>query len=99
MKRKLMNVGLGRPLEWYPWMEKHKLYIVSFASLLFSTVVALAALKEARLDTYLSLFTVSYFVTSAVFRPRRRVPDVVGFALFIAFSLIVAFKVAEILLW
>jgi len=80
-------------------MDKHKVYVVGLASLLFSTVVALAALKEARLDVYMSLFTVSYFVTSVVFRPRRRGPDVVGVVLFIAFSLIVAFKVADILLW
>jgi len=80
-------------------MDKHKVYVVSFASLLFLTVVGLAALKEARLDVYVSLFAVGYFVTLAVFRPRRRGPDVVGVALFIAFSLIVAFKVAEILLW
>jgi len=80
-------------------LDKHKLYIVSLASLLFLTVVAFAALKEARLDVYVSLFTVSYFVALAVFHPRRRGPDVVSFALFIAFSLIVAFKVADILLW
>lgn len=80
-------------------MDKHKAYVVGLASLLLSTVVGLAALKEARLDVYVSLFTVSYFATLAVFRPRRRGPDVVGVALFIAFSLIVASKVAEILLW
>jgi len=79
-------------------MDKHKVYLVSLASLLFLIVVGLATLKETRLDVYVSLFTVSYFVTLAVFRPRRRVSDVVGATLFIAFSLIVAFKVAEILL-
>lgn len=80
-------------------MDKHKAYVVGLASLLFSTIGGLAALKEARLDLYMSLFTVSYFVTSAVFRPRRRGPDVVGVILFITFSLIMAFKVADILLW
>jgi len=80
-------------------MDKHKVYIVSLASLLFSTVVVLAAFKEARLDLYVSLFTVSYFVSLAIFRPKRRAPDMVGVALFVVFSFIVAFKVAKILFW
>lgn len=79
-------------------MDKHKLYIVSLASLLLLTVVILAALNEARLDVYVSLFTLCYFATSAIFRPRRRLPDVVGFALLVAFIIIVALRVAEILL-
>lgn len=79
-------------------MDKRKHYIVSLASLSFLTVVALAALREPRLELYVSLFTVGYFVISAVFRPRRRWVDMVGIILFIVFSLIVAFMVAEILL-
>ena len=78
-------------------MDKHKHYIVTLASLLFSTVTALAALREPRLELYVSLFTVGYFVVSAVFRPRRRWVDMVGIILFIAFSLIVAFRVVVIL--
>ena len=66
--------------------------------MLLTTVVALSALKEVRLDVYLSLFTVDYLVASAIFRPRRHILDVVGISLFSIFCIIVAEKVAEILL-
>lgn len=79
-------------------MDKHKHYIVSLASLFFLTVVVLSALREPRLELYVSLFTVGYFAISAVFRPRRRWLDMMGIILFTVFCLIVAFKVAEILL-
>jgi hypothetical protein len=61
------------------------------------TSIWLAALGEARLEVYVSLFTVAYFACSALFRPRRRIPDVVGATLFLVFCIIVAMKVWEIL--
>jgi hypothetical protein len=62
-----------------------------------ATVVSLAALGEAMLEVYLSLFAVEYFACSALFRPRRRTIDVVGTTLFLVFCYIVALKVWEIL--
>jgi hypothetical protein len=79
-------------------MEKHRFHIFTLAFMLFATVVALSAFKETRLDLYLSLFAMEYFVASAVFRPRRRFIDIVGVALFLVFCVIVAEKVAIILL-
>lgn len=93
-------------------MEKQNLYLLALAVLLLATVVSLAALNEVRLDVYVSVFTVAYFATSTVFNPRRsrigiamrerlvalRTPDVLGVVLFIIFALIVALRVAEILL-
>jgi len=61
------------------------------------TVVWLAALGEARLEVYISLFAVEYFACSALFRPRRRYLDVVGGVLFLTFCVIVALKVWDIL--
>ena len=61
------------------------------------TVVSLSALHETQLEVYVSLFTVAYFVCSALFRPRRRWFDVVGMVLFSSFCYIVAVKVLEIL--
>lgn len=62
------------------------------------TVVSLAALGEARLEVYVSLFTVEYFACSALFRPRRKISsDVIGATLFLVFCYIVALKVWEIL--
>jgi hypothetical protein len=78
-------------------MDKHKIYVTTLAFLLMLTVVSLSALHESRLEVYVSLFTVCYFAASALFRPRRRLPDLVGGALFLVFIYIVAMKVMEIL--
>ena len=61
------------------------------------TMVSLSALGEARLEVYYSLFTVVYFASSALFRPRRRWYDVPGVVLFLGFCYIVAVKVIEII--
>jgi len=65
--------------------------------MLLVTTVALSALNEQRLEVYVSLFTVVYFATSAIFRPRRRWFDLVGGVLFVVFSYIVSEKIMEIL--
>jgi hypothetical protein len=79
-------------------MDKRKSYILTLALLLMVSTVALSALRETRLDAYISIFAIDYFVASAIFRPRRRTIDFVGIALFIAFTYIVALKVMEILI-
>lgn len=78
-------------------VDKHKLYVSVLCFLFMLTVVGLAILNEQRLEVYVSLFTVGYFASSALFRPRRRWHDVVGVTLFLVFSYIVAVKVMEIL--
>ena len=65
--------------------------------LLVSTVVGLSALGEARLEVYVSLFTVCYFVATALYQPRKKGFDLVGVALFTVFCAIVVRKVLEIL--
>ncbi len=64
---------------------------------MMGTVTILSALGEARLDVYLSLFTVCYFASSALYQPRRRTVDFVGGALFMVFCVIVLRKILEIL--
>lgn len=62
------------------------------------TVPSLAALHEYRLDVYVSLYTLEYFVCLALFRPRRRVRvDPLAAALLLVFSVIVGFRVLEVL--
>jgi hypothetical protein len=78
-------------------MDKHMQYILSLGFLMMLTTVSLSALKEARLDVYISLYTVAYFASSALFTPRRKWYDVVGGALFMVFCYIVALKIMEIL--
>lgn len=61
------------------------------------TLLSLSALGEARLEVYYSLFTVVYFASSALFRPRRRWFDAPAVVLFLGFCYIVALKVIEII--
>lgn len=81
---------------WLP-LDKQKQYVVVLGGLLMATIVSLSALGEARLDVYVSLFTVCYFAASALYQPRRRFFDLVGGALFLVFCVIVLQKVLEIL--
>ncbi len=51
------------------------------AILLFVSVVSLSALDVQNLAVYLSFFSLSYFASSFVFRPRRITIDFVGWGL------------------
>ena len=62
------------------------------------TVPILAALGESRLDAYISLFVLEYFVALALLRPRRRTWDFLAVILVAVFFVIVGFRVAETLL-
>lgn len=78
-------------------MEKHKLYILSLATFLMTIVVWLSRFPDIQLEVYISLFVFCYFAVSAIFKPRRRMFDILGLALLISFSFIVALKVTEVL--
>ena len=78
-------------------LDKNKDYLLFMAGALMLTLVSLSALGEARLEVYYSLFTVVYFASSALFRPRRRWFDVPGVVLFLGFCWIVVLKVLEII--
>ena len=64
---------------------------------MMATVSALSALGEIRLDVYVSLFTVCYFASTALYQPRKRGYDLVGATLFLAFAYIVALKIMAII--
>lgn len=78
-------------------LDKQKQHVVALSGLLMATVVSLSALGEARIDVYVSLFTVCYFAASVLFQPRKRFFDVVGGVLFLVFCVIVLQKIGEIL--
>ena len=78
-------------------MDKQKKYITTLTMLLLGTVVSLSALTEQRLDVYVSLFTVCYFASTALFQPRKRGFDLVGSVLFLVFCAIVGIKILEII--
>ena len=74
------------------------LFNILLAFLMFITVPSLAALNEKRLDVYLSLFTLEYFILLALLRPRRRCKDFIAPILFLLFMLIVTLRIIEILM-
>jgi len=79
-------------------MNKNLLFNLVLGGMIALTVPILGALGETRLDAYVSMFTLEYFIATAILRPRRRIKDILALILLIIFSLIVGFRVAEIVL-
>jgi len=73
--------------------DRYKQFALVLYGLMMTTVVSLTAVRETRLEVYISLIAVTYFATSELFHPRRRWLDVVGVALFIALVYIVVLKI------
>lgn len=78
-------------------MDKQKKYLITLYALMMGTIISLSYLGESRLDVYLSLFTVSYFASTALYQPRKRGFDILGAALFLLFTITVAIKIWEII--
>jgi len=79
-------------------MRKESLFLITYAFLMTITVPALAALNENRLDVYISLLTLEYFVANSIFRPKYRVKyDLIAIVLLAVFLYIVANRVLQIL--
>nr|MDO8044964.1 hypothetical protein [Candidatus Baldrarchaeota archaeon] len=79
-------------------MKKEKLFLITYALLMMITVPALAALNENRLDVYISLFILEYFVANSIFRPKYRIKyDPIAIILLTVFFYIVANRVLQIL--
>lgn len=79
-------------------MNKNVLFNLVLGAMISLTVGALGMLGENRLDAYVSMFTLEYFIAMAVLRPRRRIKDILAAVLLVVFFLIVGIRVAEILL-
>lgn len=82
-------------------MEVWERLIILLTAFFTSTIVILSTLGENRLDVYISLFILEYFVAIALNTPlKRRVNqylNLISIILFSVFSLIVAARVIEIL--
>lgn len=78
-------------------MNKHRAYFLALTSAIMGSLAVLVSAGEDRIGVYVSVFAISYFACSEIFRPRRRTVDLVGIFLFIAFVILVAFKAAEVL--
>ncbi|MCD6126703.1 MAG: hypothetical protein J7J19_06895 [Thaumarchaeota archaeon] len=79
-------------------MNKNLLFNIVLGGMITLTVPILGALGETRLDAYVSMFTLEYFIATAILRPRRRIKDILALILLIIFFFIVGVRVAEILL-
>ncbi len=78
-------------------MDRNALFNTTLAAMVAISVWALSSLGEAKLDVYVSVLTLVYFVCIAVFRPARAFFDIPAAALFAAFAAIVALRVMSIL--
>jgi uncharacterized membrane protein YccC len=78
-------------------MDRQKLYVETLGVVFSVMTIWLSAYNEQRLEVYLSLFAVGYFAITTLFRPKKRLFDVVGAGLFLVFCYIVAMKVLDIL--
>jgi hypothetical protein len=65
------------------------------AVLLLTSVISLSVLGVQNLGVYLSLFSLCYYASSFIFRPKRRTIDFVGLGLlyYTGLFLATAFKV------
>jgi hypothetical protein len=79
-------------------MDRQKLYVETLGVVFSVMTIGLSAYNEQGLEAYVSLFAVGYFAITALFRPRKRLFDVVGAGLFLVFCYIVAMKVLTILM-
>lgn len=82
-------------------MEPETRLILLMATMFTATVVVFSALGEERLDVYVSMFILEYFVLVALhtpFKPKTSLyMNVIGYTLLAVFSVIVAARVIEIL--
>jgi hypothetical protein len=82
-------------------MKNTDAFIMMYAVLLFSTVVTLSLLNVERIDVYLALFAIEFFVASELTSPfgpsesRRKI--VMGILLLAIFTGIVLQRIVEIL--
>jgi len=76
-------------------------YLMSLTFAYMLTTVSLSAYGENRLDLYVSLYILEYFLLTLAhlpFNPRtRKILNAIGCLLFIAFIIIIGSKVIEIL--
>jgi hypothetical protein len=78
-------------------MSRNTLSNIVLCFLTLFTVPILWSLGEVRIDAYISMFTLEYFIVKAVFNPRRIVGDVIALILLTAFSVIVFYRVLQVL--
>jgi len=83
-------------------LRVYERYIISLTLAYMLTTVALSTYQEIRLDLYVSLYIVEYFILTLMHSPLnprvQRIIDLTGYVLFTVFIFIVVMKVLEILI-
>jgi len=79
-------------------MNRNYLANMIFTLMVMLTSPILWLLGENRIDAYLSMYTLEYFVVKALLNPRRLYKDFLAFIILAIFAVIVAYKVYEIML-
>ncbi len=82
-------------------MRLNERYLLSTGAAYAITTLVLSLFNETRLDLYVSLYIIEYFIMTLLHSPLKpktnRVLDLTGYALFAVFLVIVASRVTEIL--
>jgi hypothetical protein len=82
-------------------MESTDAFIIMYAAFLFSTVVILSLLGVDRIDVYVALFAIEFFVASELTSPFRLTEShrrtLIGIILLAIFTGIVIERIVEIL--
>ena len=78
-------------------MSRSYLANVVLALLITLTTWALWSVGEHRVDVYIAMFVLTYVVTKAILRPRRRGLDVLLLILIATFFVIVSIRVYQVL--
>jgi hypothetical protein len=82
-------------------MKNTDVFIIMYAALLFSTTVVLSLLNVERIDVYVALFAIEFFVVSEFTSPfgptESRKRTVVGILLLAIFAGILLERIVEIL--
>jgi hypothetical protein len=82
-------------------MENTDIFLVMYAALIFSTVVVLSLLSVERIDVYVALFAIEFFVASELTSPfghiESRRKTIIGILLLAIFTGIILERMVEIL--
>ncbi len=78
-------------------MERDHIANIILTIMMLTTFSTLYSLGEGRVDAYISMYTLEYFIIKALLKPRRITRDYLAIALFIAFTIIVAIRVMQVL--
>ena len=82
-------------------MKNTDIFLIMYATILFSTVVILSLLSVDRVDVYIALFAIEFFVTSELISPfgpaESRRKNILGLLLLAIFTGIVVERIVEIL--